>query len=297
MTATKREMLTRSALALFAAILLTSLTTPLQADDVTFQFRTTIDASPVGGPADAPLVVTYTFDSNLQNGTGSFQPNEALGSYGPISVILQVADQCVTATGDFLVGNNWGDGTEDGYDVRFDGVNASGQLFGLNVGFFRFLIVDSQAAMFNSTAIPTSPDFAVLADFQQLELTLFDPATGGFGLGFSEYPGMPPEDKTPFSLALIGNPIDLINDLEDDVVSLGLSNSLKNGLLAKLNEALAALTDGNENNDHVAINKLQEFISQVSAKAGKQISTADATSLIEEAEDIIEILTLLLTGC
>jgi hypothetical protein len=298
-----RHFLTGLALTVYTTFSPVSSTRPLLADDVTFQFRTTIDASPVGGPVNASLVATYTYDSNLQNGTGGFDTSSGFGSYAPIQMVLQVGDQCVTATGEFLIGDNWGDGSEDGYDVRFEGISrfdgssASGQLFGLNVEFFRFVIVDSQAAMFSSNAVPVSPDFAILADYQQIDMGLLNPKTGeGFFLGFSEQEDTPPELKTPFTLTLIGDPVDLINDLEDDVVSLVLSQQLENGLLAKLDAALQALTDGTDNNDHVAINKLQDFINQVSAQQGKQISAADADLLIDVAEDIIGVLTVLL-GC
>ena len=80
---TTRQTLTGAAMACCAAIVLASPTRPLLAEDVTFQFTTTINASRVGGPADAPLVVTYTFDSDLENGTGS------LGSATALAVMVR----------------------------------------------------------------------------------------------------------------------------------------------------------------------------------------------------------------
>ena len=164
MTSTSRQTPTGAALACCAAILLATLTRPLLAEDLTFRFTTTVDASSVGGPANAPLVATYTFASDLQNGTGSFLTTDSLGSYGPIYMTLQVGDQRLTATGDILVGNNGGVGKQDIYDVRFYGASyggpVPGQLFGLDVEFFLFQLTDSDGTMFNSTAMPLSPDFA-----------------------------------------------------------------------------------------------------------------------------------------
>jgi len=298
MTSTTRQSLTGTALACCAAILLASPTRPLLADDVTFQFKTTIKAIPVGGSKDAPLVVTYTFDSEMEplpESTPSFTV------YYPIRMTLQVGDPCGTASGfgAIIVGNNWGDGTSDGYDVRFVfPEDVSGQLFGLDVVFFRFVLADFDATMLTSSDLPLSPAFASGTDLVQVDLTLVDPTTGNtFDLGLNEGPDTPPKDKTPFSLTRVnlGDPLTLLSNLRTDVVSLGLSQGLQDGLLAKLDDALQALTDGNKKNDHVAINKLEEFISQVSAQRCKKISEADADVLINEAENVI--IVLLLLGC
>jgi ELWxxDGT repeat protein len=81
-------------------------------------------------------------------------------------------------------------------------------------------------------------------------------------------------------------PVELIENLKDQVLGLNLPN----GLVTKLNEALNVLSDDNQNNDHVAINKLKDFINQVNGQRGKRISEGDADSLIAAAEDIILLL-------
>lgn len=290
MTSTTRQTRTSLVLASCVALLLAGSTQSLLAEDVTFQFRTTIDASSVHGPHSAPLVVTYTFDSNLENGDIS----SGWGWYVPIHMTLQVGKECVTATGAISIGNNAG-GMQDEYNVAFDEFTFFGQLFGCDVRAFRFLLVDSDATMFDDISLPLSPAFAAGTDFIQVNLDLWDPTRyQQVGLGFSEQPGTPPEDKTPFSLISVhlGDPVTLIGDLGADVVSLGLFQGLENGLLAKLDGAVKALTDGNENNDHVAANKLEEFINQVAAQQGKELSEAEAQALIDEAENVIIVLAL-----
>jgi hypothetical protein len=67
---------------------------------LTFQFATTIDATPVGGSATAPLTVIYTFDSALADGSGPGNPvSPTLGSYGPLTMQIQIGGQTISATG------------------------------------------------------------------------------------------------------------------------------------------------------------------------------------------------------
>jgi hypothetical protein len=57
-----------------------------------------------------------------------------------------------------------------------------------------------------------------------------------------------------------------------------------------LQVAQEALNDGNENNDQAAVNALGAFISAVNAQRGKKISEEDADSLIDAAQQIIDLL-------
>ena len=86
------------------------------------------------------------------------------------------------------------------------------------------------------------------------------------------------------------DPVVLISQLIADVAALNLPNGLKNGLTAKLDAAIKVLSDGNPNNDHVAVNKLNDFIDQVEGQRGKKITDGDANDLIEGAELIIDLL-------
>ena len=291
MTTTRRT-LTGAALAFCAAILLASPTRPLLAEDVTFQFTTTIDASSVGGPVNAPLVATYTFDSQLANGTGPF----GIDSYGPLRMWLQVGDQSVTASGNpgsgILVGNNWGNGTTDGdgYDVRFENFgDVSGQLFGLDVLFFRFLLVDSDGTMLTSSDLPLSPAFASGTEFIQIDMFLFDPTTGeGIYLSY-EFPDTPPEDKTPFSLTMVDDPISLISDL-----SLSVQALVDGGVsLPADGKSLQATLDAvfKANDAPAAIGSLNGFIGQVQAYINNgKLTPVQGQSLIDAAWLIIFVL-------
>ena len=88
----------------------------------------------------------------------------------------------------------------------------------------------------------------------------------------------------------IPEPAELILDLADDVMALNLHKGITNSLEAKLNAALGALEDENENNDIAAINTLGAFINAVEAQRGKKIPEAEADALIAKALEIIELL-------
>ncbi len=88
----------------------------------------------------------------------------------------------------------------------------------------------------------------------------------------------------------VPDPVKLITDLIQNVIDLNLPNGLKNGLTAKLDAAKDKLEDGNPNNDHVAVNKLNDFIDQVEGQRGKKITEADADELIGDAQLIIDLL-------
>jgi hypothetical protein len=73
-------------------------------------------------------------------------------------------------------------------------------------------------------------------------------------------------------------------------MALNLHKGITNSLEAKLNAALRALEDENENNDIAAINTLEAFINAVEAQRGKKIPEAEADALIAAAQEIIELL-------
>jgi hypothetical protein len=177
------------------------------AKELTFVFRTTIDATPAGGAPDTPLTVTYTYDPDLRS-QYDFDPVYG-GIYTPFHMVIQLGDESVKATqGTYIYTWNLPD-YEDGIDVRVENSGAydggrnvvNGTLFGYQVVFFRFLLADEDATMFDTAQLPLSPDYALEADFQQTELVLFNPATGEFtGIFVMEFPGQPPEFYTPFTL-------------------------------------------------------------------------------------------------
>jgi sugar lactone lactonase YvrE len=80
---------------------------------------------------------------------------------------------------------------------------------------------------------------------------------------------------------------DSVQGLKIIVQGLSLSSKVKNGLLGKLDEAQKALDRGSI---PVAVNKLQDFISQVEGQRGKGISNADADLLVAYARNLITLL-------
>jgi hypothetical protein len=88
----------------------------------------------------------------------------------------------------------------------------------------------------------------------------------------------------------VAEPADLIAELLEEVGGLGLPGGIENSLMAKLNAALRALEDENENNDAAAVNTLEAFINAVETHRGKKIPEAEADALIAAAQEIIELL-------
>jgi len=72
-------------------------------------------------------------------------------------------------------------------------------------------------------------------------------------------------------------------NLDESVGGLGLPGGITTSLTAKLGAALAAANTGDV---ATACAKLQDFINETRAQAGKKISSTDATALIAEAERI-----------
>ena len=85
----------------------------------------------------------------------------------------------------------------------------------------------------------------------------------------------------------VADPVDAIGSLVELILELNLHQGISNSLDAKLNAALNALDDMNENNDGAAVNSLIAFINAVEAQRGNEIEEADACGLIQAADEII----------
>jgi hypothetical protein len=89
-----------------------------------------------------------------------------------------------------------------------------------------------------------------------------------------------------FSVTVVSAPTQIAN-LANSVGNLGLPSGIAASLTGKLDAALAAASAG----DLVtACSKLQAFINETQAQAGKKMSQADATALIAEAQRIRAVL-------
>jgi predicted outer membrane repeat protein len=96
-------------------------------------------------------------------------------------------------------------------------------------------------------------------------------------------------DMGAFEAPLL-EPGPLLLKLTQDVIALNLQQGIENGLDAKLDAAMQALEDVNENNDVAAINTLEAFINAIEAQRGNKIPEADADALIADVLEIIELL-------
>ena len=69
--------------------------------------------------------------------------------------------------------------------------------------------------------------------------------------------------------------------------TFNLQQGIENSLDAKLDSALNALSDVNQNNNQAAINSLQAFINAVNAQRGSKITNEQADALVAVAQAII----------
>lgn len=267
------------------AICCTNWSAALHADVVVFQYRTTIDASPIGGPASAPLVVTYAFDSTAQ-GIGSTRTV----SYPTINTMIQVADQTVIAPGpsaDILVSTQGGPLSEQLYQIYVPEPRTAvaGTLFGWEVFLFDFGLIAEAGLMFDSPALPVSPAFSEVAQYTRASISLFHPATNDFTyLAILDTADTPPTQRTPFSLTILSSdPATQIADLSTEVLDLNLSSDIQAGLLDKLASGLQALAKNGKNSAKTAANNIHSFINGVNAHRGQAITEDEAIALIADA--------------
>ena len=86
------------------------------------------------------------------------------------------------------------------------------------------------------------------------------------------------------------DPVVMIEDLVVTVEGYNLQQGIDNSLDAKLDAALGALEDANQNNDASAVNKLQAFINEVEAQRDNKITNEQADELHDAAQAIIDLL-------
>ncbi len=77
-----------------------------------------------------------------------------------------------------------------------------------------------------------------------------------------------------------------ISNLVATIISFNLANGITKSLVAKLNSALAALTQAEREGSVAACNMLGAFVNEVQAQSGKQVTTAEAKQLIASANRI-----------
>jgi hypothetical protein len=91
---------------------------------------------------------------------------------------------------------------------------------------------------------------------------------------------------------VILTPAQAIQNLIDTVKGLNLQQGIDNSLDAKLEAALKALNDLNQNNDAAAIDSLKAFVQEVEAQRGKSLTDQQADLVIDAAQAIIDSLSI-----
>lgn len=160
----------------------------LEFQRITFQYRSRLDAKLVGGSAQEPLTVIYSFDSRLPAGSGPLGNNSPfLSSYGPIEIIIELGGDTVTASGPhtgITVFSSISAQRADRYELR--ATTLTGSLFARNVDFFCLLLTTEGTEMFADLRLPLTPRFAESATFSRVTLKLMDSINGPIDLGYSE---------------------------------------------------------------------------------------------------------------
>jgi len=83
-------------------------------------------------------------------------------------------------------------------------------------------------------------------------------------------------------------PEDAIENLIEDIGEMDLTQGVENSLVSKLENALKSLE---KENNGAAVNQLDAFINAVEAQSSKHIKFEGAEALVEQASDIIDIIT------
>ena len=138
-----------------------------------------------------------------------------------------------------------------------------------------WLVIDSSPEVSNEQVM----------DFQDADQQL-NPALSSTDGGATWLPFQINVPRTDLAFALSGTietPVDATVDLQTTLTGLGLPNGTLNSLSVKLDAALQALARGDT---AAACSALRDFINETSAQSGKKITTANATNLINEANEI-----------
>ena len=86
---------------------------------------------------------------------------------------------------------------------------------------------------------------------------------------------------------------DATTDLIDYTASLNLKKGINNALDSKLENAVDAYVGGALGSSTTVVNKLNGYINSVNAQRGKKLTNEEADNLVEEAEYIQVLVTIL----
>ncbi|HEB14014.1 MAG TPA: hypothetical protein ENI09_01215 [candidate division WWE3 bacterium] len=198
-------------------------------------------------------------------------------------------------------GNAWFGYGPNGYGVSvLQGIYPPNQTPAANAGPDQTAIVDEQVTLDGSgssdpdgdsltylwTEDPDNPQTGILFNPTAVSPTFIPTIAGTYTFTLVVNDGV--ENSQPDTVVVtVKTPAQAIQDLADLVETFNLQQGMTNSLDAKLDSAVNALDDLNENNDVVAVNSLYAFINAVEAQRGKSITDAQADELIEVAQRII----------
>lgn len=183
----------------YALVLASLLFTGLApAATVIMRFETTIDASEHGGSASAPLVVTFSFDSELAPGTGQAEENEPnQKSYGPLSSLeIKLGAEVISGVGQVGSGMAvWNDTVDgDGIQIALGPLPTPEEtILGMGVTDLRILIADPTGSLFSDASLPVSLNIASSTGLYQQTGFSFTAEHIGALLVVSEFDSTPTE--------------------------------------------------------------------------------------------------------
>ncbi|MBI3290364.1 hypothetical protein HYZ78_03120 [Candidatus Microgenomates bacterium] len=195
----------------------------------------------------------------------------------------------IETDGYYLLMNNtivWGNSSPSGVQLTFPSFGFNSPL-PININ---YNILQGGWADPNSLGILDMDPLFVDSANGDYHLTLSSPAIDSGDPNSPLDPDGTRADMGAYPFFQVPTPSAQVEDLIDTVESFNLQQGINNSLDAKLDAALNALDDLNENNDQAAINSLQAFINAVEAQRGSQITNEQADELVNRAQEIINTL-------
>ncbi len=142
---------TRLCGALCAGMISLGVTAHSHATPVTAVFDSTIDLSGLGGAANAPFKIEYTYD----NAAPDFDPSSNQGGYEILSGTAQVgSDNLTFGGGTIRIFNNLSSPSGGLDEYSFSAHSITGTVLGLSLLTIGFNLFDLDASMFSSDALP-----------------------------------------------------------------------------------------------------------------------------------------------
>jgi hypothetical protein len=204
----------------------------------TFVYDSTIDLTSIGGASETPFRMTYRFPTNVPPYFTDFEESR----YRPLDVEMRIGTAIIRSSlpTHVIAVFNRDPGAGSLVDLYVVRGGAEGDVLGHQLKHFRVTVYDSNATMFSSKALPSSPDFA-------------RGANANVRLDFEP----PPGSTTPLLSNTFGRPFTLrrapltclstattARELDAEVSALTTSPTLKLSLRSMLKSVVLALDAG-----------------------------------------------------